>query len=163
MMFFLCFCESKQKANQELILLFSRGRIVENKEAFKKFHSEFNLRLRKELLNETEGYNKKYSTVDVDSIIQGFNNVIEVLKNNSKKEFIRLKALDSLIIFQQEKDGRVIGDYTVINMNNFLTYKLRRKDSITKYKENIHFQYVNKKILEIQEFPDDRKKIKGFN
>jgi len=161
--FFLCFCESKQKANQKLSLLFSRGQIVENKEAFDKFQSELESRFRQELLEETKENNKKNSIANVDSIIQDFNTVIGVLKNNSRKEFIRLKALDSLILFQEEVDGRIIGDYTVVSTNNLLTHKLTRIDSTTKYRENIPYQYLDKKILELKEFPNQTETIKGFN
>ncbi len=82
---------------------------------------------------------------------------------DTTKTYRHLKEIDSVYINFEKINSKIIGDYLVINKENLKTYKLAKKDSITKYSTDIPYYYKDETKLSFKEFKEDIKIIKGYS
>ncbi len=140
--------------------IFVKESIVENEEEFALSMSAFKNKLRVSVLHEREEDGLFVDSTQLDIMLESMMPMLRNQFEATTRIYNHFKLQDSLIISYQKIDDEIIGDYTVIDRNNYITYKLAKKDSIFKYSER-PYSYNDKSIV-VKEQRDRIKVINGY-
>lgn len=130
-----------------------------------KFKIDFINALRTQIIKEKQLSNEKIDSSKVESSLKffklGMNNLFFKQLYNTKNYEMHHKFQDSLIISYKKIEGKIIGDYIVINKNKNTFNSLAKIDSTTTFNKNTIYKQ-NNTLLDIKEFRNETKNINGY-
>ncbi|WP_028889932.1 hypothetical protein [Tenacibaculum ovolyticum] len=150
--------QRSEKTTNELVFV-KQKRIID-KELFNKSKKAFLNNLRESVLKERN--QKNTDTLLLNNLLSFLGNQFYQDYNDSISTYMYYRVKDSLITSYAKYKGEIIGDYDVINMRNSITYKLAKKDSVTKYLKELYKYNSSINQLKIKEYKDSIKVINGY-